>query len=87
ADDILDDIAPQLARPETTSSGAPPADLPPLSEPELKVLSVMDVYPVHIDPLARRLEMGIGVLAGILSQLELKGAVRQEPGKHFVRCR
>jgi DNA processing protein len=87
ADDILDEIAPQLSRPETATVVSSRPALPPLSEAELKVLSAMDVYPVHIDPLARRLEMGIGILAGILSQLELKGAVRQEPGKHFVRCK
>jgi DNA processing protein len=87
ADDILDEIAPQLARPETGAGLTGHPALPPLTEPELKVLSAMDVYPVHIDPLARRLEMRIGELAAVLSQLELKGAVRQEAGKNFVRCK
>ncbi len=87
ADDILNEIAPQLARPEAQSPAEAHAVAMPLSEPERKVLGVMDVYPMHIDQLARAAEMGIGPLAAVLSQLELKGAVRQDPGKYFVRCK
>lgn len=86
ADDILDEIAPQLARPEANATQAVPPGALDLSEPERRVLSAMDVYPVHIDQLSRGLDMGIGPLAALLSQLEIKGAVRQEPGKYFVRC-
>jgi DNA processing protein len=87
ADDILNEIAPQLARADLQNPMGRSSALPPLSGLEQSVLSGMDVYPVHIDQLARRLKMQIGPLSSTLSQLELKGAIRQEPGKNFVRCK
>ena len=80
-------IGAQLARPGTQPPTGWSSALPPLSDLEQSVLAGMDVYPVHIDQLARRLKMQIGPLSSTLSQLELKGAIRQEPGKNFVRCK
>lgn len=82
AEDILEEIAPQLAGAQSPPEGVKP--LPMLSDQEHSVYSAMDAYPVHIDTLARRLNMEIGLLTGLLSQLELKGVISQEPGKHFV---
>jgi predicted Rossmann fold nucleotide-binding protein DprA/Smf involved in DNA uptake len=45
----------------------------------------MDVYPVHIDVLARQLQWPPGVLAGVLLELELAGVIVQWPGKRFAR--
>ncbi len=74
---------------KTTSTKEPPVkDVPEtlnLSDQEKTVLSGLDPYPVHIDVLVRRLNMGPGVLSGILLQLELKGVVHQAPGKMFKR--
>ncbi len=49
------------------------------------VLEALSPYPVHIDVLIRRLAMEPGYLSGLLLQLELKGLVRQDPGKMFSR--
>jgi predicted Rossmann fold nucleotide-binding protein DprA/Smf involved in DNA uptake len=40
---------------------------------------------VHIDDLVRRCGIGTGPLSAILGELEIMGAVVQEPGKFFVR--
>ncbi|RJQ68773.1 MAG: DNA-protecting protein DprA [Desulfobacteraceae bacterium] len=83
ADDILEEIAPALSTAPSESRGAKP--LPELSALEKSVFTALDAHPVHIDELARRVKEDIGVLAGILSQLELKGVICREAGKRFAR--
>jgi len=56
-----------------------------LTEEEAIVLKQLDVYPVHIDELVKRLSMKPGELASVLLQLELKGLVIKEPGMMFLR--
>jgi DNA processing protein len=56
---------------------------PPLSADESLVIGAMDPYPVHIDALARLLSIPSGKLSAILLQLELKGVIKQSPGKFF----
>lgn len=84
AQDIIDEIAPITGR--QLHRQAPPAALkptPPLTPDEATVFSALGPYPLHIDELTRSLTMDAGRLAGILLHLELKGVVRQMPGKMF----
>ena len=83
ADDIIEEIAPQLAGTEPVPAGSKKP--PELSIEEQRAFEAIDAYPVHIDDLARQLGQPAGPLAGILAQLELKGVICQEPGKFFVR--
>ena len=83
ADDIIEEIAPQLAGTEPVPAGSKKP--PELSIEEQRAFEAIDAYPVHIDDLARQLGQPAGPLAGILARLELKGVVCQEPGKFFVR--
>ncbi len=46
----------------------------------------LEDYPIHIDELLRKTEIGIGELLSLLLDMELKGVVRQLPGKMFVRA-
>lgn len=48
------------------------------------MIDSLDVEPVHIDDLARKLAFQAGRLSGVLLQLELKGLVSQSPGKRFA---
>ncbi|MGD8369066.1 MAG: DNA-processing protein DprA [Desulfobacterales bacterium] len=85
AGDVVDEILPMIgAEPEPPPSpaGAPPS--PDLSESEAAICAALGPYPAHIDELGRRLELDPGRLSGLLLALELKGVVRQLPGKHFV---
>lgn len=82
-DDIVEEIAPQLAGYAFEQRVDKP--LPALTEEEALVLDLIGAYPVHIDALVRRSGHHIGALTGVLSQLELKGIIQQEPGKYFAR--
>ena len=56
-----------------------------LSETLQIVLDALDPDPVPIDLLCENLKMDAGKLAGLLLELELKGLIRQHPGKMFSR--
>lgn len=90
ARDILEEVGPHIALNETSASNkmkkAPTAATTiPLTELEEKLVAAIGPYPVHIDELARQCDRAIGTLTATLCQLELKGAISQEPGKFFVR--
>jgi DNA processing protein len=60
-------------------------------EPDLKgdekaIWERLSVEPVHIDDLSRKLGMASHDLLGRLLMMELRGIVKQLPGKHFVRA-
>ncbi|HUU39885.1 MAG TPA: DNA-processing protein DprA, partial [Desulfatiglandales bacterium] len=58
--------------------------LPPLDEDEKKVLEILGNYPIHIDSIISHSCMDPAKVAGLLTKLELKGLIRQLPGKMFV---
>jgi DNA processing protein len=51
---------------------------------ELAVYNVLSPYPEHIDNIIRKTHIESGKLLSLLLQLELKGIVRQLPGKYFA---
>jgi len=56
-----------------------------LSEAELAVLSVMDAPELQIDVLISRSGLTAAEVLSALTVLEIRGAVRQAPGKRFTR--
>ena len=86
--DILEEI-PAWARSETQppvpTATAGRSGGPPLAEDEADVLDSLTAYPEHVDDLTRRLNMEPGHLISVLLALELRGLVRQDPGKRFSR--
>lgn len=89
AQDIVSELGQFLTAPEA-DGGAPAPDGPAraaarcgLTDEEARVLRALGPYPLHIDELVRRLAAAAGTLSAVLLQLELKGAVRQLPGKLF----
>ncbi len=80
ARDILEEFAHWPA-----PSSAPPDKTAGLSIEAKTVLAALEVYPVHIDALARRLDLPAGTLAGYLLELEINGLAVQWPGKRFAR--
>lgn len=89
AQDIVCELGQFLASPEA-DGGAPAPDGAAraaadrgLTDEEERVFRAMEPYPLHIDELMRRLAIEAGKLSAVLLQLELKGAVRQLPGKLF----
>ena len=89
AGDIIEELSHMIGtenRSETVSARSPDEPEPPLLSPgERLVFEALSPYTVHIDHLVRELNMQPGKLSGILLQLELRGLVRQSPGKMFSK--
>jgi DNA processing protein len=59
--------------------------LPSLTPEETAVFETVTDEPKHIDVLLAESCSAPGKLSGVLITLELKGLVKQLPGKYFVR--
>ncbi len=56
-----------------------------VNEDEKKIISILSDEPKHIDLISRELDDPIQKVLGVLTQLELKGLVKQTAGKMFVK--
>ena len=56
-----------------------------MGQSERKLYEIICNYPLHIDQIVRLGEMETGEALSLLMQMELKGIVKQLPGKMFVR--
>ena len=88
--DIVEELGPHLSMPRQgwTAAGPPPGAgvaAPALSAEEACVWERIGPYSVHLDTLAGQIPLEIGPLTAALTQLELRGMIRQEPGHYFVR--
>ena len=91
AEDIIEEVAPHIAVSPDPSRACErdqdavdaPGGTMVLTDEEAGVLEAIGPYPVHVDELARRCHQDMNRLTAMLLQLELKGAVGQEPGKYF----
>lgn len=84
SEDILEEILPQWSREKEIRQEGVPAG-PVFSEEERRLLSLMEVTPVHIDRLIRESGIEAGRISSLLLELELKGAIVQWPGKCFSK--
>lgn len=86
ADDILEelDFSERLPRNSSLFTGIS-EKLPEMAESERKVYEIIGNYPIHVDQIVRAGGMDAGEVLSILMQMELKGIVKQLPGKMFVR--
>jgi DNA processing protein len=78
-DDILEELPPVIAK-------APEPPPPSLTKPEREIWEALSNEPLHIDALARSLRAETSRLLAILLGMELRGLIRQEPGKIFSRA-
>ena len=58
--------------------------VPGLDGPERKLFDIVGEYPLHIDQIVRLSGLSSGEVSSTLMRLELKGLVKQLPGKQFV---
>jgi len=84
ADDVLDELGMNYTYAAKKDSYTEPT-LPPLEDNEKKVYDLIGDYPVHIDDIVREGNLEPGTASAVLMRMELKGIVRQLPGKLFVR--
>ena len=86
ADDILDELGLNYPFTEKTDTFKEKQQLdPPMDETEKRLYQLIGDYPTHIDQIARQGKLSSGEVSSILMKLELKGLIRQLPGKAFVR--
>jgi DNA processing protein len=82
ADDVLEDIAPQLGRsPGLFLALGGAADL---GAEEKSVLALLSDAPAHVDEVSRSLAIGSHRVLTVLLSLETRGLVRSLPGKFYV---
>ncbi len=81
--DILEELEPELKGLQTK------IDLPEvkieLSEGEEKILNLLSREPIHIDVICKKGNFTSSSALSLLLSLELKGLVKQLPGKMFIR--
>jgi len=56
-----------------------------LSPQEKKIWDLLSSEPLHVDQMVREAEIGISPMLSLLLEMELKGLIKQLPGKLFVR--
>ena len=84
SEDVLQLLEVKTATGQTDRSRQPELVL---DESEFAMMTLLDASEAqHIDMIADRLKVPIGEALGRLLLLELKGAVKQLPGKYFVRA-
>jgi DNA processing protein len=86
ADDILEEFG-CSDRCNTGSEvlGLTPGPKPDMDELETKIYEILADYPIHIDEIGRAGDFEAREVLSILMKMELKGLVKQLPGKMFLR--
>ena len=82
AEDILAVLTPQHSALSTVEVARP---LPELNAQEMTVREALGSEPLHVDDLARVLDMGAGSISATLAMLELKGLARQVGSMLYTR--
>ncbi|MBN2033132.1 MAG: DNA-processing protein DprA [Deltaproteobacteria bacterium] len=84
ADDVLDELGLNypFAIKNDTFKTAPSL---PVEESEQKIYDLIGDYPIHIDEIAREGNIEPSAVSAVLMRMELRGIIRQLPGKYFVR--
>ncbi|MBN1625181.1 MAG: DNA-processing protein DprA [Deltaproteobacteria bacterium] len=84
SDDILEELGlncPYMPKTDTFKQ----ASMPPMDESERTIYDIIGDYPIHIDQISRSGKLEPGEVSSTLMRMELKGMIRQLPGKMFVR--
>jgi len=84
SDDVLDELGMNYDYSPKSDTFRKEA-LPPMDESEKAIYDMIGDYPLHIDQITREGNLAPGKAASILMRMELKGMIRQLPGKVFVR--
>ncbi|MCU0577915.1 MAG: DNA-processing protein DprA [Desulfobacterota bacterium] len=85
AQDILEEIPGYAAQTNPESETPVPAPALGLSADQLRIWGLLADGPKQIDPLVRETGLAVGLLLSHLLDLELKGVIKQLPGKFFER--
>ena len=89
AEDIIEELLPMVGRRSFAERDevrrSLTADQPELDERERRLWNTLGMEPLHIDTIARQLDISVSRAAEILLNMEIRGLVKQLPGTYFVR--
>ena len=86
AEDIIEELLPMVDRKlHRDIKDLPVGEHPELNEKERQLWELLGMDPLHIDVIARAVDLALAETAELLLRLELKGLVKQLPGTFFVR--
>ena len=77
----------QPVGPGVAGGATRPIHVPGEGAYEARVLSAIEDEVLHIDAVTARTGLRAAEVTAALASLEIRGLVRQFPGKHFARCR
>ena len=83
-DDIIEEVLPQYKAPATSRQGKPP-ETRGLTPEGRRIFDLLDSNPLHIDRLIQQSGLQPNLVSSLLLELELKGLVKQLPGKMFIK--
>lgn len=84
ADDILNELV--LLLPKHIVNKDNQTELPvEMSSEEMKIYENLSNSPIHIDELTRKCNIPINKINGVLVNMELKGIIKEIPGKNFIK--
>lgn len=81
AEDVLAAVGLPLPSRQTVQASA----ITPPEGPPAVVWQAVRTEPTHIDQVAQEAGLPVAEVAALLMELEIRGLVRQVPGKHFIR--
>lgn len=86
AEDIVEELLPMVDRKlHIDIKGLPTGEHPELTEKERQLWDLLGMDPLHIDSIAREVDLAVAETAELLLRLEIKGLIKQLPGTFFVR--
>jgi DNA processing protein len=86
AEDIIEELLPMVDRKlHRETKKLPVGEQPELNEKERQLWELLGMDPLHIDAIARAVDLALAETAELLLRLEIKGLVKQLPGTFFVR--
>jgi DNA protecting protein DprA len=83
-EDIIEEVLPQYKAPITPRQEKPP-ETNGLTPEGQKIFDLLDSNPLHIDHLIQQSGLQPNLVSSLLLELELKGLVKQLPGKMFIK--
>ena len=86
AEDILEELITSIASSKKKPKEKNASEDEDLSDEEKNLLSLFDSEPIHVDALLESSRLPASRAISALSLLEIKGRLKQLPGKHFVRA-
>ncbi|MFH1825386.1 MAG: DNA-processing protein DprA [Candidatus Firestonebacteria bacterium] len=83
--DIIEELKNVLPEEFLNKRGQSELSTVKLTDIENKIFSLLSNEPEHIDDLARKSNVAINLLSSVLINLEIKGFIKQYPGKLFIK--